>query len=157
MCRDADPQDWGADDRLIDAVEAGDHAAARALLDAGANPDFDSYGLRIIDVAIRRMDAAMVLLLREFGAVIDPPEEDRRRMHRAASDPWLLELLLSLGFDPDVRDKDGWTPLHFAAAYGVTASASLLLAAGADPEPRTLAGKTPADIAAANGRRWPLE
>lgn len=100
----------------------------------------------------------MVMLLLEFGAVIDSAADDgRRRMHFAASNPWLLKLLLELGFDPNVRDRDGWAPLHFAAAYGANESAAVLLAAGADPEPRTLADKTPADIAAANGRRWPLE
>ncbi|MDA0179356.1 ankyrin repeat domain-containing protein [Solirubrobacter phytolaccae] len=152
--------EWGEDDRVLEAVERGDVAAARTLLEAGANPHFDSWGCSLIGEALDRRDGAMARLLLEFGAVLGEVGEDGRHpIHRAAAagpDPWVLEFLLELGHDPNVTDQHGWTPLHAAAAYGATRAAERLLAAGADPSAVTHEGKTPADLAAVNGRDWPL-
>ncbi|MGH8219756.1 MAG: ankyrin repeat domain-containing protein [Steroidobacteraceae bacterium] len=42
-----------------------------------------------------------------------------------------LETLLSCGFDPAVKDRDGVTPLHRAAMFGHAEAARVLLAHGA--------------------------
>lgn len=39
---------------------------------------------------------------------------------------------------PDVFDKEGWTPLHAAAHFGQQYAAAMLLRLGADPELRTI-------------------
>lgn len=45
-------------------------------------------------------------------------------------------LLLQAGYDPDVRDKDGWTPLHAAAHWGVEEACALLAEHLCDMAPR---------------------
>lgn len=54
--------------------------------------------------------------------------------------------------DLNVRNGDGWTPLHHAAAYGQVAVARILLERGADPAPRNYLGLTPLDYAACYGQ-----
>ncbi|KAL8290396.1 hypothetical protein RQP46_002654 [Phenoliferia psychrophenolica] len=59
----------------------------------------------------------------------------------------LVQFLLARGIATDSPDRNGFTPLHFAALYGRVAITRLLLDAGAHAYPRNLAGKTPLDIA----------
>jgi hypothetical protein len=56
-------------------------------------------------------------------------------LHISANKPKTLELLLSHGFDEivDAGDRDGTTPLMYAAAYGEPDAVIALLRAGADP------------------------
>jgi hypothetical protein len=42
-------------------------------------------------------------------------------------------MLLAAGADPDLQDREGYTPLHMAAGYSQTASMMALLEADADP------------------------
>ena len=48
------------------------------------------------------------------------------------------------------RDKDGETPLHWAASGGSPAVVDLLIARGADMKAEDDEGKTPADYAGEN-------
>jgi ankyrin repeat protein len=62
----------------------------------------------------------------------------------------LVRILLAAKSDPNVRSKDGDTPLHYVAMYGKANGpdhVQQLLAAGADPSLKNNAGKTPLDIA----------
>ncbi|KAK4703523.1 hypothetical protein P7C70_g2691, partial [Phenoliferia sp. Uapishka_3] len=59
----------------------------------------------------------------------------------------LVQFLLARGIAVDTPDRNGYTPLHFAALYGRVAITRQLLDAGATPYPRNLAGDTPLDIA----------
>lgn len=52
----------------------------------------------------------------------------------------LLRELLRMGADTDVRENDGWTALHFAAASGAERIVQLLVQAKADCSVRTLNG-----------------
>ncbi|MCX7798734.1 MAG: FHA domain-containing protein [Fimbriimonadales bacterium] len=58
---------------------------------------------------------------------------------------------LRAGSNVNVRDQNGFTPLHLAAYRGHLAAVRLLLEAGADPEARSATGSTPADIALSAG------
>ncbi len=54
--------------------------------------------------------------------------------------------LVTNGAEVNMRDKQGWTPLHHAALKGNAAMQEFLLSMGADPEIRTLDGGTYANI-----------
>jgi hypothetical protein len=57
-----------------------------------------------------------------------------------------VRFLLEHGADPNVQDKDGGTPLHFAVEGCHVDVARLLLDYGADPTIRDNKGRTPLDI-----------
>lgn len=59
-----------------------------------------------------------------------------------------IDALIHRGADPNVRDKYGMTPLHYAAYRGDAASAKALLKDGADPNAKDSLGMTPLHAAA---------
>jgi hypothetical protein len=63
-----------------------------------------------------------------------------------------IKKLLEEGTDPNIRDGDGNTPLHFAASKGCVEVARLLLEHGADLNAKNEGGWTPLHEAAFNGR-----
>jgi uncharacterized protein len=67
------------------------------------------------------------------------------------------QLLIDHGADVNVPQAGGYTPLHQAAASGLTEMANLLLKAGADPTARCDQGKTPADYARERGHNAVLD
>ncbi len=62
-----------------------------------------------------------------------------------------IKKLLEEGTDPNIRDGDGNTPLHFAASKGCAEVARLLLRHGADPNAQDKNGETPLHVAAYEG------
>ncbi|SHE80233.1 Ankyrin repeat-containing protein [Seinonella peptonophila] len=87
--------------------------------------------------------------------LIDHPEhlfmrvDDRRRgysgltlLHLAGSGA-VAQMLLHLGLDPNARDCDGNTPLHFAALRGNHNLVQFLLASQANPSVRNHIGEFP--------------
>src|SRR5581483_38885 len=107
---------------LVHAIEAGDHAAVRALLKRrvdvnAAEPD----GTTALHAAVRRRDAEAV------------------------------ELLLRAGADPGAATRYGITPLYLAALNGDGPIAERLLAAGADANTALPAGETALMTAARTG------
>jgi hypothetical protein len=106
--------------RLLDAVVAGDCAIAASVLDAwpkaltlvrgGGFGDIPLLGL-----AAFHGQAPMVALLLERGAPIDEVSglDKATALNRAArfGFPAAAETLLRAGADPDIRDRDGCTPL----------------------------------------------
>ncbi|NWW45959.1 MYPT2 phosphatase, partial [Pedionomus torquatus] len=56
-------------------------------------------------------------------------------------------LLIQAGFNLNVQDKDGWTPLHAAAHWGVKEACSILAEALCDMDIRNKLGQTPFDVA----------
>ena len=62
-----------------------------------------------------------------------------------------IKKLLEEGTDPNIRDGDDNTPLHFAASKGCAEVARLLLRHGADPNAQDKSGETPLHVAAYEG------
>jgi len=63
-----------------------------------------------------------------------------------------LQQELANGAGVNARDKDGLTPLHFAAAYGTSEIIEVLIKAGADIRARDKNGKLPVDLAEGNDK-----
>jgi len=62
-----------------------------------------------------------------------------------------VEMLLKNGANPNYRDKDGWTPLHYAAYRGRVDVAELLIKHGAEINAKDNDGATPLHLAAQKG------
>ncbi|XP_064359659.1 protein phosphatase 1 regulatory subunit 12C isoform X4 [Dromaius novaehollandiae] len=77
------------------------------------------------------------------------PATGASALHVAAAKGYIevMRLLLQAGHDPDVRDKDGWTPLHAAAHWGVEEACRLLAEHLCDMAPRNNVGQRPCDLA----------
>ena len=54
---------------------------------------------------------------------------------------------LTVGVDVNVKDKLGWTPLHYAARYGRKEVAELLIAKGGHVNAKNIDSETPLDWA----------
>ena len=70
--------------------------------------------------------------------------------HRHAPDGWMpaMKYLVEvLGADVNMRDNDGYTPLHHAAARGDNEMILYLVSKGADPKAVARSGQTTADMA----------
>jgi uncharacterized protein len=145
-----------ADDRLWNAAGSGDLEGVKAALEDGAdvvgahdgqvlhravygeNPDVVSLLLRRgakVSIADRTGDTPLVNAISGFG-LSDP--------HRVA----IAEILIANGASVRRPNKDGWTPIHWAASYGQPDIIKLLLAKGADINALDAEGKTPLDVVA---------
>lgn len=129
---------WGTG-LLERALEAGQAQVMRVLLEAGADPDAGSElnDGPLLTAAVRAGREDAVRLLVEFGVRRDALDAQVC----SGPQPPLLPVVLELGAAVNGRDTDGWTPLHWAAVHGYTASARRLLGAGADPSATTPAGQ----------------
>jgi len=71
-------------------------------------------------------------------------DELRTLVHSAASGGAIeiVSSLIKIGFDPNLKDKDGWTPLHYAASQGKSEMIKYLIQKGVDKSSRNLKGET---------------
>ena len=130
------------------AIETNNFEALQLLIRYGLNVNqVNPSGDSPLIIAARTKNTPMVLLLIQNGANIQ--QRDRfcsTVLHQAAwnirpiyiSDPNLVEILISYGFDVNDQNNDGDTPLHLAARDMMEHSADpdivkILLSHGADP------------------------
>ncbi len=154
----------GAVSPLFISAEAGDLAAARTLLAAGADPDhaFWSYllegpyhGLNFplkAAAAGGHREVARELL----RADADPntlDDKGRSAIMEAAArgHSGVLDVLLAFGATPHAADGEGRTPLHLACAGGHARTVELLLRSGVDLDAADRQGVTPLQAAAVGG------
>lgn len=71
--------------------------------------------------------------------------------------PAVVHAFLARGSDPNARDANGGSALHWAASRGGVEIARLLLEAGADPAAIDGQGRTPLQIAESKGRHRLVE
>jgi uncharacterized protein len=147
-----------ADDRLLEALEHRDLAAAEEQLRRGANPNahfVNKLGdAPALVLAARFETSAAVARLLEAGA--DPRGRawiGETALHAAANSGSAesIRLLIRAGADPAVRDRNQWTALLEAAHSGRADCVRALLEGGAQVDERTPHGMTPLIVAARGG------
>lgn len=123
------------------AIDAGDVAAARALLRETARlanaQSAESGALPVLTRAVKRNDARMVALLLEHGADWRlTPRDGAATLNVAAesASPEVVRLLLDHGARTDARAPSGLLPLHVALGAGRADVVQLLLSRGAVPD-----------------------
>ncbi len=86
--------------------------------------------------------------------LLPPQNAGESALHQAArtGDIALLQSQLQQGADPNLRDRQGRTPLMYAVEHGQLGAARALLAAGAGVNAHSRAGRTALIEAAAQGR-----
>lgn len=115
-----EPEYASGDTRLlIDAARRGNMAEVAGLLKQGVNPNAlpDLTGKTALMEAIDRNDVVMVRRLLDAGADPDQLAGHFRPLGRAALLGYsqIADLLLKHGANPDLKSKDGNTPLTAAA------------------------------------------
>ncbi len=134
-------------DALRTAVRNGDTEEEARLIAEGANPYFANYERGLIAAEKKRQE-----------------EAERARRQKELDDALVALLNLGInvnlakvkrhidnGADINTKGKQGWTPLHIAAAQGKTQIVLFLVKAGADVNAKDNDGDTPLGFAAAGG------
>lgn len=142
---------------LCGAAHVGDCETICRALDEGADPNqSNNSGWTPLRCASERGKAGAVRLLVERGADVNRGERvagDLSYLHHAAQfgDAETVCALLAAGSDPEARDRNGKTPLYYAAHAVLcepVAVANTLIAAGARIDAADNYGATPLHRAA---------
>lgn len=150
--------------QLSEAVSNNKPSHLKQLIAQGVDvntPDHNHYTPLALAAWSGQPDILQALLQAGAAAGIDQRdrEEGVTPLHAAvivcreyeAASPDNVFHLIAAGADPNIPDRDGWTPLHSCAFYHLPQLIPALLAAGADPTLRDNLAHTPADIAAERG------
>jgi ankyrin repeat protein len=129
-----------ADGRTAHAIASlhGNHAIAEWLLAHGAKDELTPLDCFIAACACADRASAEALLREQPALRGELRTEHHLMLQRPAEsgDAAALETMLACGFNPNVADKDGVTPLHRAAMAGRPDAARVLLAHGARVDAR---------------------
>jgi len=147
---------YGRTPLLLVARESGSEAAARALLDHGADPDaLDRYGASPLNLAAWRGFAGVVDALLDHGAALDAGGPRASVLPAYAAQGGLERLFRALaetGADFGTRTENGGSLLHAAADGGSEEIVGILLDRGFNVAERDRYGWTPLHYAAQRGR-----
>ena len=58
----------------------------------------------------------------------------------------IVEYLISKGANIEIKDEDGWTPLHYASDFEYPSIVEYLISKGADKTAKNNNGDTPYDL-----------
>ena len=154
--------EWG-DNALMYAVSHGNFEMARALLDAGADPDLKGQGFTPLGMAALKGYARIVLALLKSGADVDRKSSDGNTPIIAATLLHRTEVVRELlAYHPDMTiwNREGRVSLGIAVQEGYMDIVAMMLEAGVDPNLMDRNGNRPLfwagghhDIAALLGAR----
>ena len=144
---------------LLSACEDGDLAAARAVLELGADAEErDERGATALMVAASWGHVDVCRLLLERGVDVNAADEGGDTALHEAVRADELDVAEALGewpgVDLDAKNKHGCTPLHVASHNGNGAMTKLLIRLGASvngPKGEMRGGYSALHVAAANG------
>jgi hypothetical protein len=145
-----------SNDLLNLAARHGHVEIMAALVEAGANPKaMDKRGRTPLMSAVQSRNAEAVRYLIDNGAEVNARDQlQGTALLRAAGAFGGLEtvlVLLSAGAEVNVQDKNGMTPLMWAARWGDVERVEALLKAGAKVTARDETGRTALDWARTQG------
>jgi ankyrin repeat protein len=141
---------------LWGAASKGHNAIIRFLTESGSCTNIpDSEGVTPINIAARMCHWEAVDEFMEHDPTIRPESAEYLNVHlhraSASDDMTDLRILLKCGIEVDIKNEDGYTPLHVAANHGYKEVTQLLLNNGANVSIVDRDGKTPLISAAENG------
>ncbi|MHC4154047.1 MAG: ankyrin repeat domain-containing protein [Planctomycetota bacterium] len=105
---------------LLDAASTGHTKLAKLLLEKGAKVDVgDDYGYTPLYYAIWSEDQEMVRMLIAAGADVNSAPNERDPYNPLFYVVWmadanLVRAFIDAGANVNYKDKNGWTPLHYA-------------------------------------------
>lgn len=110
---------------LFLAIRNEDIEAAKMLMAAGAEVNYVGYGIRsCLHVAVENLNYVIVKELINKGANVNIVETETlnvplhilmKKFHRSPHKAQLIaEALMKAGANPNIRNREGWAPIHFA-------------------------------------------
>lgn len=132
--------------RLYDALDIGDAARAKWLLDSGAgNKYVTENGDTSLRLAIRKRWASVVRVLLERDPDLNQMDTGKVSLLHEASARGaydIAKMLIDAGLDPQAKTAKNWTNLHLAARFGHADMVRYYLQLGLDPNARNSEGNT---------------
>ena len=112
----------------------------------------DTQGRALCHDASAQNDMTRLRNLLQTGSDLTVTDKQGRTcLHHAAigsrKGPGAVSWLLEVGFNPNLPDRDGWTPLHWAAKVGDSKTIEILEDFGAKFSLENIMGWTPDDVA----------
>lgn len=147
---------------LLAAIDRGEAAMTKRLLDGGASVEREAGGRRPLVASADAAVGAEAIAKALLAAGADPNRADpsgRRALTEHARRGHLstIDALLAAGATVDAVDTDGVSPLHAASVAGHAQVVQRLLTAGANPRLPDRDGTSPLFVAAARGHAAVVE